>query len=240
MNWNRLLRLFGPQRVKVAVPRDRRRHKLSRRPSLELLERRELLNGDAPTITAVVPRDGSTLTIGHPALQITFSEDVITSEAQNTANYELFNTNGTPISIDTATYDNIKHQVTLSYNSSANLPSGTYSLFVQGDKIHDTDDNLPLAHASQLIVANTGGGTTSGGGSLSVVNVPGDNTLGAITNYFNASTAPKPNAVAFADVNGDGIADLIVVNSGTNTVDIFQGLANNRFAQSPTQRLTLP
>src|SRR5438105_5914714 len=85
MKWNRLLRLFGPQRAKVSSPRDKRRHKLSRRPSLELLERRELLNGQAPTITAVVPQDGSTLNIGHPTIQITFSEDVIATEAQDTA-----------------------------------------------------------------------------------------------------------------------------------------------------------
>ncbi|HEV3081146.1 MAG TPA: FG-GAP-like repeat-containing protein [Gemmataceae bacterium] len=241
MNWNRLLRGCGKQRLKTPVQRDKRRQHLSRRPSLELLECRELLNGQAPVITAVVPVDGSTLNIGHPNIQITFSEDVIASEAQNPANYELFNTNGTSISIDSASYDNIKHQVTVFYNSSASLPSGTYSLFVQGDRIHDTVNDLPLAHASQLIVANTGGGTSSiGGGTISVVNVPGDNTLGALTNYYNSATAPKPSAVAFADVNGDGIPDLIVANSGTNKIDIFRGLANNRFAQAPSQTLTLP
>src|SRR6266404_5026297 len=200
MNWTRLLRGFGKQRLQTPVQRDKRRQHLSRRPSLELLECRELLNGQAPVITAVVPVDGSTLNIGHPNIQITFSEDVIASEAQNTANYELFNTNGTAISIDTASYDNIKFQVTLGYNSSASLPSGTYSLFVQGDRIHDTVNDLPLAHASQLIVANAGGGTSSiGGGTISVVNVPGDNTLSALTNYYNSATAPKPSAVAFAD-----------------------------------------
>src|SRR5439155_24093791 len=109
--------------------------------------------------------------------------------------------------------------------------AGTYPLYVQGDKIHDTDDNLPLAHPNQLIVANSGGGGANGGGTISVVNVPENNTLGALTNYFDSAVAPKPAAVAFADVSGDGTADLIVVNSGSYTVDVFLGLASHRFAQ---------
>src|SRR5438105_2253102 len=234
MKWQRFLRLLGKHPRRVTYQRDNLRSRFARRPSLEVLESRVLLSNDAPFIKAVVPLDGSTSATGHPNIQITFSENVVASEAQNTANYLLFKTNGTKVNINSATYDGINHQVSLAYNGGGNLTSGTYSLFVQGDQIHDTDDNLPLAHASQLIVANTGGG------NVSVVNVPGNNTLGALTNYFDNAANPKPAAVALADVNGDGIPDLIVANSGTDKVEIFQGLGNNVFAQTPSQLLNLP
>ena len=38
-----------------------------------------------------------------------------------------------------------------------------------------------------------------------------------------------PGAVALADLNGDGIPDLIVANSGSNNVLIYPGLGNGQF-----------
>ena len=38
-----------------------------------------------------------------------------------------------------------------------------------------------------------------------------------------------PSAVQFADLNGDGIADLIVVNSGSNNILVYLGLGNDEF-----------
>ena len=95
MKWKRFLRLLGKHRSGATYQRDNLRSRFARRPSLEVLESRELLSNDAPFIKAVVPLDGSTLATGHPNIQITFSENVVASEAQNTANYLLFKTNGT-------------------------------------------------------------------------------------------------------------------------------------------------
>ena len=39
----------------------------------------------------------------------------------------------------------------------------------------------------------------------------------------------EPGAVALADLNGDGIPDLIVANSGSNNVLIYPGLGNGQF-----------
>src|SRR5262249_32360124 len=143
------------------------------------------------------------------------------------------------IAITGATYDSVAHQVVLSYNNingaiAAGLTADRYTLFVRGDQIHDTDDGLPLASAKQLIVGNAGAQT------VSVVDVPGDGTLQAQTNYQSGSQNPKPAAVVLADVTGDGVADLVAANSITNSIDIFQGLGNGTFTTSPSQSLALP
>ncbi len=61
----------------------------------------------------------------------------------------------------------------------------------------------------QLVVQTVGGGTT----------VLGDASTGLIT----------PGAVALADLNNNGILDLIVANSGSNNVLIYPGLGNGEF-----------
>jgi hypothetical protein len=202
---------------------------------VEHLERRELLSNDVPTIVAVLPADGSTVNNSQPSLVVTFSENVQTTQAINPANYLLFNQRGSPISIDHASYSsnngNGPFQVTLGYNGDLALPADSYTLFVRGDQIHDVDDNFALARPGQIVVAN------SGNRNVSLVNTPGDGTLQALTNTPSAAT---PTAVRIADINGDGIPDLIVVNSGSDTVNVFDGLATGGFAASPSESLTLP
>src|SRR5262249_47733027 len=62
----------------------------------------------------------------------------------------------------------------------------------------------------QLVVRMVGGDTT----------VLGDAKSGLIT----------PGAVTLADLNNDGILDLIVANSGSNNVLVFRGKGNGEFA----------
>src|SRR5439155_16130919 len=95
---------------------------------------------------------------------------------------------GQQISIQTVSYDATLFQATLSYNNGNNLTAQKYTLFVEGDNIVDTDgDNLPISHSRQLAVA---GGPN---GIVSIVNVPGDGTLQALSNY-----ASNPQQVASA------------------------------------------
>ncbi len=61
----------------------------------------------------------------------------------------------------------------------------------------------------QLVVQTVGGGTT----------VLGDASMGLIT----------PGAVTLADLNNNGILDLIVANSGSNNVLVYPGLGNGDF-----------
>jgi hypothetical protein len=44
----------------------------------------------------------------------------------------------------------------------------------------------------------------------------------------------RPSAVAFGDLNGDSLPDLVVADPGTNTLTIFAGKAGGGFAPNPT------
>ncbi|HLJ97755.1 MAG TPA: DUF4214 domain-containing protein [Gemmataceae bacterium] len=201
---------------------------------LEHLETRVLLSNDAPFIVAVMPANGSSTASGQPSLSVKFSEAVNAAQAQSTANYLLFASGGRSISIDSAAYDSLNHQVTLSYNGGAALTADQYTLFVRGDQIHDTDDNLPLAQTKQLVVAN------AGAANVSLVTIPGDSSVQSITNYPSNGGNPKPTAAMVAELHKTGLPDLIVANSGTNDVEIFRGLAAGIFETTPSTTLLLP
>src|SRR5262249_25960300 len=106
------------------------------------------------------------------------------------------------------------------------LVAETYTLFLRGDQVHDTDDGLPVALPGALVTANTGNNT------VSFVNSFPGGTVGAVGNYadpVNATSAPT--AVAFGDLSGAtttnslgatvNIPDLVVVNGGNDTVSIY-------------------
>jgi hypothetical protein len=231
MKFTSFLGLFSDRRTRGG---SKLRSDLTRgRLSIEHLEVRELLSG-APTIISVQPPDGSVSFSTQPTLAIRFSEAMNPVAAQNPANYELLGSNNRDIPITGASYDNVTNQVTLSYNAGAGLTADRYSLFVNGTALRDAVNNLPLANPAQIVVAN------QGIGSVSVVNVAPGGTLTAGSNYDASARNAQPLAVALADVTGDGIADLLMVNSASNTVDIFRGLANLRFASTPYQSLRLP
>jgi hypothetical protein len=204
------------------------------------LEDRVVLSGAAPFIlhSQVQPADGSTTTDPHPVVSVTYSESMNATQAGNTANYLLFSSSGGSIPIQLASYNDTQHTTTLTYFTPlGSLPADQYSLFVRGDQIHDAVSNLPLAQPDQLIVANPG---TQ---NVSVINAPGDGTLQAVTNY--AATFPQgitnlPTAVAFADVNGDGVPDLVLLSRGSDTVEVFNGLGGGLFATTPSAALALP
>jgi photosystem II stability/assembly factor-like uncharacterized protein len=237
MKFSSLLRRIGKKQQSNRSQGGRGGARKPSRLQVEALERRELLSGDAPRILAVLPADGSTTLSTHPTIAVTYSEDV--QNANVASNYLLFNGSGQPISIQSVSYDTNSHQAILSYNNGQNLTAQKYTLFVEGDNIIDTDgDNLPLAHARQLVVA--------GGQSISVINVPGDGTLQTLSNYANSppnaassAPAPRPSAVALANINGSSVPDLIVANSGADTVTIFQGLAGGGFSTAPVATLSL-
>ena len=233
MKFTSFLGLFGDRRS----ARERSKHRSDlRRPNLQIesLEIRELLSASAPKIVSVQPPDGTVSFSTAPTLSVRFSEAMNPVEADNVANYEFIGANTGQVQITGASYDNVTNQVTLSYNSGTGLTADRYSLYVNGANLHDAVNNLPLANPGQIVVAN------QGIGNVSIVNVGSTGALTAGTNFNAATRNAQPLAVALADVTGDKIPDLLLVNSASNTIDVFRGLANLGFSATPFESLRLP
>ncbi|HZZ80389.1 MAG TPA: VCBS repeat-containing protein, partial [Gemmataceae bacterium] len=248
MRWKSFLRFFKRAWQVARTPIQTRRDWRHARIGFDVLETREMLSGTPPTVINVVitPPSGS----ASPTIQVNFSDTMVGSAgsgALNPNNYVLLGSTGTVVPITGASFvaatSPANSEVMLTYNTGNPgnaLVVDAYTLYVRGNNLFDANNGVPISQPGQLFVAN------SGTNSLAVVNVPGSGTLGASSNYnvpFTSPTNALPRAVAFGDVNGDGYADLIVANEGTNEVDIFAGQAASAgggFASTPTFTMALP
>jgi hypothetical protein len=252
MSFFSFLRLLGarrPRRPSQARTRPARRGK---KPlTLEALESRVVPSGDTPTIVAtkILPLDGSSSTSTHPPLQVVFSEPMVGtngvggangSGAADSFNYALIGSDGTPVTIDSATLDATKTTVTLGYNGGAPLVTDHFTLFVRGNNLRDADDGRALSGPGQLLVAD---GSTN---SISSVNLLGNGSVGAtsgipLQDIFGLG--PAPAAVTLADVEGTGIPDLIVGDNPSFGIYIYRGHSaaqGGGFSTSPDLILNLP
>ena len=100
----------------------------------------------------------------------------------------------------------------------------------------------PLAHAGQTVSLAVG--DFSGGGQTEFV--LSDTSIDQLSVQYGETQSfvqgrsdglKAPGAVAVADLNGDGMADIIVLDRGANAILIYLGLGGNRF-QSPRRYFT--
>ncbi len=218
--------------------------KVRKRPlELELLESRELLSATAPRILSVTPSDGgkSVQTSSPNTIVVQYSEAMFTGD-QVPANYALFGPGGAKITISSVTADGtLPDAYDVTYASGQ--AGGSYSLFVQGDKVHEVTDTVALAQPGQLVVANGGAGQST----VSTINaVDGTTALDAVQTYpmgqgLATFETPTPTAVVVADFNGDGIPDLAVARSSFfgSEVDVYAGKAGGGFNSTPDAILPL-
>jgi hypothetical protein len=210
---------------------------------VETLETRTLPSA-RPTIIAVAPADGSSVSTATPQLTVTYSEPMGPSAAV-AGNYLLFGSSGNSVGVTSVTLtgpDASGHETaTLTYNgSTTGLVLDTYTLFVRGDLIaaDTTVGGLTMTLPGQVVVAN------NGRTDASVVTLPGNGSLGAVSQYglptgSSSTTVAAPVAVAMGDLNGDSVNDLAVLSPGTSEIDIFLGQSGGGYSLSPNQKLTL-
>jgi hypothetical protein len=95
-----------------------------------------------------------------------------------------------------------------------------------------------------LAVVNTCGSSTQcfpqaapqGPGSVTILLGNGDGTFSVSSAQL--TTGNIPYSIATADLNGDGILDLVVANSSSNTLSIFMGNGDGTFAQTTASPAT--
>src|SRR5207248_6177844 len=76
--------------------------------------------------------------------------------------------------------------------------------------------------------------------NVSLVTIPGDANVQAITNYASTGGNPKPTAAVVAELRRNALPDLIVANSGSNSLQIFRGVSAGVFETTPSTTLLLP
>ncbi|MBO0698941.1 MAG: VCBS repeat-containing protein, partial [Zavarzinella sp.] len=209
--------LADSSRKKHLTTATRRKVRRAPRLHIESLEAREV-PATVPTVLSVTPATGQPLGTN---IVVTFSEDV--TGAGTAGNYKLFAQDGQAFPF-AVTYDSGTHTATVT--PTGTLPAGTYSLFIQGDQIRDTDgDNLRLAQPGEVVVAN------SGSGRLTTASVSAAG-LGAPTT-LNLAGGAGPRQPAVGDLNGDGILDL-AAPAANNAVQIFFGRTTGGYNPTPT------
>ncbi|HEV2425326.1 MAG TPA: FG-GAP-like repeat-containing protein [Terriglobia bacterium] len=102
------------------------------------------------------------------------------------------------------------------FQAPVNYKAGTAPVFVAAAAL---ESNGPL----DLVVADASGGSQS---TVSVLLGKGDGTFQTAVSY---STGSRPEAVAVADFNGDGIPDLAAADYDANQVSVLLGTGNGVF-----------
>jgi hypothetical protein len=220
-----------------ATPR-RKPFRRSRGLQVEALEARDVPAALPPAITAVSPANLSTFPNANPTLQITFSEAMNAADVQQVANYALYSASGAPVKINSVAYNPGTFTATVNYNFGNTLLSGTYTLFVKGDHIHDAGNAFTISPPGQLVSADLKHGTVS---TLNAFNAPtGNGNLYGAPQSYPLLTSESAVAVTVADFNNDGLNDIAVADQKNDKVYVFLGKSNGGFDTVPDATLNLP
>src|SRR5262245_31515525 len=118
---------------------------------IEELEGR-LLMATRPFVTAVNPPDGGINPNPNPSILVTFSEDMVQADVEDPAKYKLFDSHNTSITLGRPTYNSVLRQVSIPYQGiplgqtgQFGLAADKYSLFIRGDHLRASDDQLAIS-----------------------------------------------------------------------------------------------
>jgi phospholipase C len=105
--------------------------------------------------------------------------------------------------------------------------------YVSGHSLTATVPALSLAQAGTAIVTVVNPGP--GGGSSNAQLFPVALPSGTVTfGRTDVAVGPAPQGVVAADFNGDGVEDLAIANSGTNSLSILLGKGDGTFTAQPS------
>ena len=207
----------------------------------------------APTVSLALV--GASTQIAGTALQysVKFSEPVT---GVDSSSFSLSTTGVSGAAISSVTLTDSVHNI-YTVNVSSGTGFGTVGLNITGANVRDLAGNglgggnfaaqqtfgagaspfsVTIADLNgdgkpDLVVAN--GNSTSNVSTISVLLGSGNGTFASQQTY-NTGNGSNPVSVTVADVNGDGIPDLVVVNSGSNSVGVLIGNGNGTFAAQKT------
>jgi len=197
--------------------------------------------GPAPTSVAVADLNGD----GRPDLVTTNSNgnsvSVLLGNGDGTFNVQqTFPVGRSPRDVVVAdlTGDGIPDLVVANYNDDTvsvllGRGDGTFlpqEVFPVGEKPY----SLTVADVNgdgkpDIIVANSASDTVS-----VLLNLGGTNNHVNFAPWMTFPTGKQPFSVAIADINGDGIADIITANAASNTVSVLMGNGNGTFRPAQT------
>ena len=154
--------------------------------------------------------------------------EIVTGEDARGVAAGDFNRDGIP---DFAVADYSTYTVSILLGNGTSEPSAAYRIgFYSYDVVvadFNHDGNLDIA------VANSCGldRLCLSPGSVSVLLGNGDGTFGQALNYTVGQT---PHSLAAGDINGDGLADLVVANNGSSDVTVLLSNADGTFFTKAT------
>ena len=202
------------------------------------------------------------MTLGTPALQpdgdttlqyaVTFSEPVTGVDASG---FSLTMTGASSATIASVTQGSDSAHYTVTVDVGASVGGGTVALDITGAKIKDLAGNGFGGGAFSSAGSPLGLGADPLSGTIADLNGDGipdivaanaaSNSVSVLLGTGGGSfvaaagspfeTGPAPNSVAVADVNGDGIPDIVVANAslvpqvGNNSVSVMLGTGNGTF-----------
>ena len=178
-----------------------------------------------PTVVGTTPSlTGGTLIAGTTTLSVNFSETVI--GAGMTTNYQLQSV-GVDGLLDTA--DDVIVAIT-SVSSNDNNATLNFAGLIEGVYRLTVHDAITGVTGNKLD-GNVDGADGSDWGCDCVV-TPSSRLFDGTPSY--ATGGSKPTSVATGDFNGDGMSDMVVANSGSNTLGILLACGGGEFSVATT------